>query len=125
MAKKGKLRSAKKFLKNLEPAGMVFTGIVRPAIDDENAVLFARPGDTKWIKIHEDQIQEMKLVQAAHRGKQSYPLVNLVLKQPQSAEGRVFAGLAQIHSPTASSPGATDLCWDSGKQAWVPCPKRS
>lgn len=120
--KRKRTGSAKSLLKKIEPAGMVFTGMVRPAKDDQDSIFFTRPGDSKWIKLHADQIQDIKLVQAAHRGKQSYPLVNLVIKQPQSPEGRTFAGLAHLHSVTASGPGSTDLCWDSGKQAWVPCP---
>jgi hypothetical protein len=123
MAKKKKPPSAKKLLENLEPAGMVFTGMVRPSLDDPNAVMFARPGDKKWITLHQDQIADIKLVQAADRGKRSHPIVNLVMKPPQSPDGKAFSGLAQMHSAETSGAGETDLCWDSGKQAWVPCPK--
>lgn len=125
MAKRKKPPSAKKLLDNLEPAGMVFTGMVRPSSDDPKAIMFARPGDTRWVKLHQDQIADMKLVQPAHRGKQSHPIVSLVMKPPQSPEGKAFSGLAQLHSVEASAPGATDLCWDSGRQVWVPCPKNS
>lgn len=121
MAKKKKPLSAKKLLENLEPAGMVFTGMVRPSANDPNALMFARPGDKKWVKLDQDQIADIKLVQAADRGKRSHPIVNLVMKPPQSAEGRAYSGLAQLRSLEINGAGETDLCWDAAKHIWVKC----
>lgn len=117
-----KRRSTKKLLKNLQPAGLIFTGMVRPAEGDSRAVMFARPGGSRWIKLHKDQIEDMKLVQSAHSGKKSYPLVHLVMRPAQSAEAKAYAGLAQLHNATATAADAGPLCWDSERNVWGPCP---
>ena len=118
MAKKSK-QTGKKRLENLEPAGLVFSGVVRPG--DGDAIMFAHRGSSKWVKLHNDQIADIKLVQEAHQGKKGYPLVHLVMKPPQSKEGRTFAGLAQLHGAAASLPGEPDMCFDSATGKWVPC----
>jgi hypothetical protein len=100
--------------------GLVFTGKFRPAKGDAKTIFFARPGESKWVELRTDQIKKIKLVRPPRSN--GHPVVNLEMKQPLSREGETFASLAQLHSPTPSAPGSTDLCWDSGQQAWVPCP---
>ena len=130
MAKKKGTGTAKKLLEGLEPAGLVVTGMVRSAEADGDSLWFALPGSSKWVKLHADHIEEMKLVHTVRHGKQSLPLVNLVMKKPQSSEAQTYEGLAKAYSEKAYSdrapagpPGPTGLCYDSKTGTWGPCPK--
>lgn len=119
----------------------VFTGMIKPAQDDES-IMFAQPGDcSKWIKITASHVEDIEFLHVVNCEGHTHPLVQLFMKEPGSAEGKTFAALAQLHSTPPKSPpaqhvaphlvsmaagfgprpGSTPCYWDWALNRWV-CP---
>jgi hypothetical protein len=119
----------------------VFTGMIKPAADDES-IMFAQPGDcSKWIKIAASHVEDIEFLHVVNCEGHTHPLVQLFMKEPGSAEGKTFAALAQLHSTPPKSPpaqpiaphlvsmaagfgprpGSTPCYWDWALNRWV-CP---
>jgi hypothetical protein len=143
--KKAAKASAKTFFEKLGAGGgaaHVFTGMIKPADNDDTIIMFARPGDcSKWVAIPEGQVEDVKLLHMVHCQDHTHPLVQVFMKGPSSPESKTFAGLAQLHSTPVQStiaavahphfagmaasaiggPGSTPCYWDWTQQRWV-CP---
>jgi hypothetical protein len=111
---KGKQRlSGVDFLTNLRSAGgsaMILTGMVKPAEDDEKAIMFARPGHcSDWVKIPADMVEHVDPHGPMACQGHTHHLASLHMKTPTSDEARTFASLVQLHRATASLGGQAPL----------------
>jgi hypothetical protein len=131
-------------------AKYVFTGMMKPAEDDQS-IMVARAGDcSKWVQIPARHIQDVEFVQSVQCGDHTHPVVHIFMKDPDSSEAKAFDSLAMLHqgpsrtamaphpataapyamqlahtmalgSPTNIPPGATPCYWDWTQRRWV-CP---
>jgi hypothetical protein len=120
----------------------VFTGMIKPTEEDDEAIMFARAGgSSNWVKIPNRHIEDIQLLDTVHSDGDACPLVHLYMKEPESIEGKTFAALAKLHkvpsrttattlsisrTPNARAgnqrqPGSTPCYWDWGLNRWV-CP---
>jgi hypothetical protein len=115
--------AAHRLLEKLGGAGTsthVFTGMVKAHPKNNDAIMFARPGDSsRWVTIPVSQVQDLQFVHTVQSEGQTLPVIHLHLKDPQSSDGKTFADLASLHS--VLPPGATGCYYDYGSHRWV-CP---
>jgi hypothetical protein len=143
---------ARRLFEKLGAAGAskhAFTGMVKPAEDDQS-IMMARAGDcAKWVQIPARYVQDVEFIQLVHCGDHTHPLVHVFMKEPDSAEAKAFAAVASLHqgpshavippmtalhpstmAMTASHPatmtphsnlvpGATPCYWDVKWNRWV------
>jgi hypothetical protein len=119
----------------------VFTGMIKPA-DDDDSILFARAGDcSRWVKLPADHIADVKFLHTVNCKDHTHPLVQIFMKEAATAEGKTFSALARLHSAplpamlAAHAPishvlpaalgareiGGPSLCWDVSRGGYVPC----
>ncbi len=83
-------------------SSLAFTGLIDRVADDDQSISFARAShDQDWVTIPTSMIEKVQLIQNVRSKDRSHPLVHLVMKQPQTEEGRAFAALAHLHRPMA------------------------
>jgi hypothetical protein len=103
---KGKQRVAgMDFLRELRSAdssAMVLTGMVKPAEGDEQAIMFARPGQcSDWVRIPADMIEHADSHGPIACQGHTHRLASLHMKTPTSDEAQAFANLVHLHrAPT-------------------------
>jgi hypothetical protein len=118
---------AKDPLSDLGDPSHGYPGKIRRAKDNKS-VWFARHGGSHWVKIPLAQVDKKKTaVSGLQHGRDVEHHVHLVMKTPQSDEGKAFAALAHLHTvPMASASGGDgDMCYDIGTHSWFPCPKKA
>jgi len=127
MAKKAS-GAAQRIFEKLGAAGTsahVFTGMIKPADDDKETIMYARAGDcSKWIKIPADHVADIQLIHIVHCEGHTHPLVHLFMKEPDSPHAKTFAALAGLHQAPPKmlgQPGSTPCYWDWVHNRWV-CP---
>ena len=75
---------------------IVLHGMVKPAEDDDDYLLFAHGSACEnWIRIRLNSIETIEFLNFLPCDEHTHPLVLLVLKQPETDEGQLFASLAQ------------------------------
>jgi len=81
---------------------IVLHGMVKPAEEDTDDLLFA-PGQVceNWVRIPLSSIENVTVLSFVPCDDHKHPLVSLVLKQPETDEGRLFASLVQARSGLA------------------------
>lgn len=78
---------------------IVLYGIVKPAEDNDDYLMFAHGNVCKnWFRISMARIENISLLSFVACDDHKHPLVSLVLKQPETEEGRLFASLLQSTS---------------------------
>ncbi len=78
---------------------IVLYGMVKPAEDDDDYLLFARGSVCEnWIRIRLTSIETIEFLNFVPCDDHTHPLVLLVLKQPETDEGQLFASLVQATS---------------------------
>ena len=81
---------------------IVLYGMVKPAEDDDDYLLFAHGYACKnWFSIPLSSIQNISVVSIVPCDDHKHPLVSLALKQPETEEGRLFASLFHATSDQA------------------------
>jgi hypothetical protein len=92
--------SARRLFEKLGPTGAskyAFTGMMKPA-DDDQSIMVAPPGDcSNWVQIPARHVQDVEPVQSFHCGDHTHPLVHIFMNEPESSEAKAFAALAQLH----------------------------
>jgi hypothetical protein len=77
-------------------------GMVKPAEDDDDYLLFAHGSVCEnWFRIPLSSIENISVLFVVPCDDHKHPLVSLVLKQPETDEGRLFASLVQATSGQA------------------------
>jgi hypothetical protein len=78
---------------------IVLIGMVKPADDEDDYLLFA-PGQVceNWTRIRLSSIESISVQSFVPCDDHKHPLVLLVLKQPETDEGRLFSSLIQSTS---------------------------
>jgi hypothetical protein len=73
---------------------IVLYGMVKPSDDDDECVLFAQ-GDAceNWLRIRLSSIENIRVLSLVSCDDHKHPRVALVLKQPETDEGRLFSSL--------------------------------
>ena len=83
-------------------SSLAFTGLIDRVADDDQSVRFARASyDPEWVTIPTSMIEKVHLIQNVQSKDRTHSMVHLVMKQPQTEEGRTFAALAHLHRPMA------------------------
>ena len=81
---------------------VVLSGMVKPAEDDDDYLLFAHGSVCEnWIRIRLNSIETIEFLNFVPCDDHTHPLVLLVLKQPETDEGQLFAALVQATSGQA------------------------
>ena len=83
---------------------IVLYGMVQPAEDDDDYLLFAHGNVCKnWFRIPLSSIENISVLSFVPCDDHEHPLVALVLKQPKTEEGQLFASLVQAPSGQAGN----------------------
>jgi hypothetical protein len=83
-------------------APIVLYGMVKPAEDSDDYLLFAHGYVCEnWFRIPLSTIENISVLSFVPCDDHKHPLVSLVLKQPETDEGRLFASLVQATSGQA------------------------
>jgi hypothetical protein len=83
---------------------IVLYGMVKPAKDDDDYLLFAYGYVCEnWLRIPLSSIENITVLSSVRCDDHKHPLVFLVLKQPQTDEGRLFSYLGQTTSGKAQN----------------------
>jgi hypothetical protein len=81
---------------------IVLYGMVKPAENDDDYLLFAHGNICEnWIRISLSSIENIDVLSLVPCGDHKHPLVALVLKQPETDEGRLFSSLITATSGQA------------------------
>jgi hypothetical protein len=81
---------------------IVLYGMVKPAEDDDDYLLFAHGYVCEnWFRIPLPRIENINVLSLVPCDDHKHPLVSLVLKQPETEEGQLFASLLQATSGQA------------------------
>jgi hypothetical protein len=87
----------------ISPAVILY-GMVKPIKDDDDYLLFAHGNVCEnWFRIPLSSIENISVLSFVPCDDHKHPLVSLVLKQPQTDEGKLFASLVQATSGQARS----------------------
>jgi hypothetical protein len=83
-------------------APIVLYGMVKPAEDSDDYLLFAHGYVCEnWFRIPLSSIENISVLSFVPCDDHKHPLVSLVLKQPETEEGQLFASLIQVTSGQA------------------------
>ena len=83
-------------------APIVLYGMVKPAEDNDDYLLFAHGSVCEnWFRIPLSSIENISVLTVVPCDDHKHPLVSLVLRQPETDEGRLFASLVQATSGQA------------------------
>jgi hypothetical protein len=84
-------------------SSLIFKGVIEKIENDEETIRFAHEiDDPKWVNIPTSTIAKVHLLGTMQSKDRAYPVVHLVMKEPQTEEGRAFAALARLHRATAA-----------------------
>ena len=90
---------------------VVLSGMVKPAEDDDDYLLFAHGSVCEnWIRIRLNSIETIEFLNFVPCDDHTHPLVLLVLKQPETDEGQLFAALVQAASGRIDKRDVGFLC---------------
>jgi hypothetical protein len=143
MAKQAKKKAGagRQIFERLGSSSDVFTGVIMPADNDDESIMFARGTDcSHWIKIPASHIADVRFLRTVHCKDHTHPLVEIHMKAATTAEGETYSALARLHTRPVPIPHPTTLetaagatltsappigqptqCWDVSQGRWVPC----
>jgi hypothetical protein len=97
----------------------VLYGMVKPAEDSDEYLLFAHGYVCEnWIRIRLNTIETVELINFVACKDHTHPLVLLVLKQPETDEGQLFASLVFRDQETTKAKGTPNPCRDCVRRCY-------
>jgi hypothetical protein len=90
---------------------IILYGMVKPAEDSDEYLMFAHGSVCEnWIRIRLNSIETIELQDFISCDGHAHPLVLLVLRQPETDEGQLFASLVFRDQETMKAKGTPNPC---------------